>query len=319
MGGLILMTATSTSTAPKFAGHETFCLRYGWPKKAVDGTSKDRKIFLSDDAMVALGVGKNMVRSIRHWGLVTGILKEDTEVFNNRGRLIRPSSLGELLFGNRGGDPYLEDPGTLWVLHWQLASNAGGPTTWYWAFNQFAETEFSKEKLVNELKTLAEKSNWKRVAESSLRRDVDCFLRTYVSARTTRTVVLEDTLDCPLVELGLILELEAGRVFSFARGEHHSLPVRVFAYALLQYWTEYLNDRQTITFDEVAYRPGSPGKVFKLSEDAISDYLDGLEECTNKAISYRVNAGLRQLYRHQDCDALKVLRSHYVAKTRGHA
>ena len=41
-----------------FSGHETFTLRHGWLKKAVEAVAADAQIFSNDDAMVALGVGK---------------------------------------------------------------------------------------------------------------------------------------------------------------------------------------------------------------------------------------------------------------------
>jgi hypothetical protein len=193
-----------------------------------------------------------------------------------------------------------------------LAGTPDGPTTWFWVFNHLAESEFTKEKLLSELVALADQAGWKRVADNSLRRDIDCFLRTYVPSKASRTVVLEETLDCPLAELGLIQELEANHVYGFARGEHASLPLPVFAYALITYWEKTAAQRNAFTFDEVAYRPGSPGRVFKLSEDALSEYLDSIEKCTRGAISYGVTAGLRQLYRRNDCSALEVLRAHYA-------
>ena len=58
-----------------FSGHETFSFRYSWLKKAVDATDADPHAFEAADAIVKLGVGKNMVSSIRHWGLVTGMLE----------------------------------------------------------------------------------------------------------------------------------------------------------------------------------------------------------------------------------------------------
>ena len=313
-----MSSVVTTGTSPKFAGHETFTLRYGWLKKAVDATGERPDVFSQDDALVTLGVGKNMVRSIRHWGLVTGVLEEDAGVSNNRGRFIRPSGLGSLLFGPQGFDPYLEDAGTLWLLHWQLAGNPDGPTTWYWAFNLFNEVEFTKDKLIGDIRALSRQSGWSRVADSSLRRDLDCFIRTYVHSRATRTVVLEETLDCPLAELGLIQELEANRFYVFTRGERASLPPAVFTYALLVFWERTASQREAITFDEVSYRPGSPGRVFKLSEDALSEYLDRVESCTQGAVSYSVTAGLRQLYRRQSCDSLGVLRAHYAPRGRSH-
>ena len=70
-----------------FAGHETFPFRYTWLRKAVAATDGDGRVFRRDDAMVVFGVGKNMVRSIRHWGLACGVLEEDPEVRDNRGRV----------------------------------------------------------------------------------------------------------------------------------------------------------------------------------------------------------------------------------------
>ena len=61
-------------TEPVFARHESFHPRHGWLKKAIDGATADPNIFTQERAIVDLGVGKNMVRSIRHWGLATKVL-----------------------------------------------------------------------------------------------------------------------------------------------------------------------------------------------------------------------------------------------------
>ena len=50
---------------PVFARHETFHPRFGWLKKGFDAAQKNPGIFLQEDAPVRLGVGKNMVNSIR--------------------------------------------------------------------------------------------------------------------------------------------------------------------------------------------------------------------------------------------------------------
>src|SRR5215210_4578418 len=90
-----------------FSGHETFPFRYPWLKKGFDAAREDGGVFLRDDATTTLGVGKNMVRSIRHWCLAAGVLEEGGE-----GGL-RPTELGTLLLADDGLDPYLEDPATL--------------------------------------------------------------------------------------------------------------------------------------------------------------------------------------------------------------
>ena len=48
--------------------------------------------------------------------------------------------------GWAGLDPYLEDPATLWLLHWQIASNLGRATTWFWTFSHFNEPGISEHK-----------------------------------------------------------------------------------------------------------------------------------------------------------------------------
>jgi len=65
----------------RFFGHETFPCRYAWLPKAAQAVSEDPSILASakeDDAMVKLGVGKNMVRSIKFWAEAAGIVVSDT-------------------------------------------------------------------------------------------------------------------------------------------------------------------------------------------------------------------------------------------------
>ena len=68
---------------PKLSGHETFPLRYGWLKKALDAVSDTgdsqpgRSVFLCDDAIARFGVGKNMVASMRHWAVAVGVIEEE--------------------------------------------------------------------------------------------------------------------------------------------------------------------------------------------------------------------------------------------------
>src|SRR5215831_5189902 len=106
-----------------FSGHETFALRYSWPKKGIEAVHSDPTVFTTDAAIVSLGVGKNMVRAIRHWCIAMRLIEPDATVLNNRGRSLRVTALGDALFGQDGADPYLEDPGTIWLLHWLITSN----------------------------------------------------------------------------------------------------------------------------------------------------------------------------------------------------
>ena len=155
-----------------FSGHETFPFRYPWLKKAVDAAEADPYAFEAEDAMVKLGVGKNMVSSIRHWGLTTGMLEDATRPRGSRRRPLAPSDLGRSLLADGGWDPFLEDPGTLWLLHWQLVSRPERATTWWWVFNRYPGTIFTRADVQEALETLGAQSGWMRFTSASLKRDI---------------------------------------------------------------------------------------------------------------------------------------------------
>ena len=244
--------------------------------------------------MVRLGVGKNMVRSMRHWAIVTGVLAEST-IPNNRGRVLEVTELGRRLLLDGGWDPYLEDPATVWLLHWRIASTSERATTWHWVFSHIPQPEFTKEELQRWLMKLIEQRGWKRITPASLKRDIDCFTRTYVPPRPSRTVSIDDTLDCPLAELGLLRETGTRGHYSLPRGERPTLPDGVFAFALAEYLERAALPTQTVGLESVAFTPGSPGRVFGLGEVALLERLERLERVTGGALAFDETAGLRQV------------------------
>lgn len=298
---------TPDKIKPSFSGHETFSFRYTWLKKGVDAVTDDPTVFGSDRATIALGVGKNMVRSIRHWCTAAGLIQANK---NDRTRF-KPTDLGKAIFADDGFDPYLEDSATLWLIHAQLAANASRATTWYWAFGFFNQNEFRKERFTSELMDWAEKNGRDRISENSINRDVDCFLRTYVPSRMTKGTIMEDSFNCPLVELGLISDSSDGFTYQFHRGEKPLLPTPVFASTLSRFWDSRFSERSSLALGEIAYSPESPGQIFKLDEDSIVGYLEGLENLTDGALRYDETAGLKQVYREKKVDKIGLLRNYY--------
>ncbi|MEK7994347.1 MAG: DUF4007 family protein [Planctomycetota bacterium] len=290
-----------------FSGHETFVFRYGWLKKAVDAVRENPSIFTSEDAMVVLGVGKNMVRSIRHWGLAAGVLDEEPRT---RGARLKPAELGEFLFGERGQDPYLEEPNSLWLLHWKLASSERRSTAWCWAFNLFGSNEFTRDSLTALIQDELRRRNLKPPSDHSLRRDVDCLVRCYTAPKGLRGAVLEDTLDCPLVELHLLYE-DASGVFAFRRGFQTTLGDEAFVYALVDFWNRVAPGRESLAFSQIAYACGSPGNAFKLDENSLIERLERLQQVTQGRLEYTETAGLKQVYRHGDVPVLDFLARYY--------
>jgi hypothetical protein len=285
----------------QFSGHETFPFRYPWLKKGFDAVLGDGGVFLRDDATTTLGVGKNMVRAIRHWCLAAGLLEEAER------EGLRPSRLGQVLLADDGLDPYLEDPASLWLLHWQVATNRFRATTWFWAFSHFHEPEFSREALCSALSQWTQTLPGKQPAESSLKRDVEVFLRTYVPPRQGRRELAEDSLDCPLVELALITQPGGGPAYRFRRGRQPGLPDGVLLYATLAFWDAFAPAAGALALSDLARQPGSPGRVFKVDESSLVERLEGVEKLTGGAVSYGETAGLRQLYRRERTDPLDAL------------
>ncbi|MCY2958540.1 MAG: DUF4007 family protein [Planctomycetota bacterium] len=301
----------SSSVRGRFSGHETFPFRYQWLYKAVRAVREDPEIFQAEDALVRLGVGKNMVKSIRHWGEVFGVLSAEPDPRGGRMPLLKVTDLGTKLFDDEGWDPYLEDPGTLWLLHWELCSRPAEATTWYWVFSHLPQPEFTKPELLTWLMTLVEEHGWSRTSDTSLSRDIDCFLGTYVPARVGRTVSIEDTLDCPLVELGLIRELAARGTYMLDRGERQTLPDLIFAYALAAYVEALPELAGTLAIDKIAFGLGGPGRVFALSEDALLQRLEKLDHATGGAFVYDDTAGLRQVLVKRKVKPFTLLARHY--------
>ena len=283
---------------PQFSGHETFPLRYGWLKKAFDRVlatedqPDNRAACWDDDAIARFGVGKNMVASMRHWAKVTGVVEEPT--INS----VRTTELGRLLFGPTGLDPYMEHPATLWLIHWQLAAR-DEKTTWFWAFNHYPAITFERDSLVNKLNRLAKDRNWSRVANTTIKNDVACFIRTYVARPLSGKTGHDDALESPLTELGLVKAIGKKDGFRFVRGPKTTLGDGVFIYALMDFWSRYSN-AVTLSFEAIAHAPGGPGRAFLFDENDIAERLGTLDDITDGALRWSETAGLKQVERNID-------------------
>jgi len=207
-----------------FGRHETFPLRYGWLPKGFRAIQKDPKAFDSEDATTTLGVGKNMVRSIRYWLLATSVAE------NNRFGLV-PTQLGRSLLTDDGWDPYLEDDATIWLLHWMLSSAPDQATVNFWFFNHFHKTVFSGQEAQTAFIDFCKENVKARFAATTAKKDAAVLLRMYVRSRTAGPVPQEDTLDSPLAALNLLSYSSTGRTYESRMQARPELPVEIVAFA----------------------------------------------------------------------------------------
>ncbi len=258
-----------------FARHETFHPRYSWFRKAYSHVNENPRVFSQPDAPVEIGVGKNMVRAIRFWGMAARLIRDDPH--NARGREAQcvPTRRGRALFDADGWDPYMEDPGTLWLLHWLLlAPKMSRLPVWWLAFNEFNAVEFTEGDLEAAVSTLLEAvPEWPRPHPNSISKDISALLRTYAPAHRTSRARIDDMLDCPLRELNLLSHSPATGKHRFRLGPKPTLPSEIATYAVLDYVALTAVQGSTVTMSRLAHGSGAPGRAFKLTESELTDAL----------------------------------------------
>jgi hypothetical protein len=260
----------------RFSGHESFACRYAWLPKAYAALAQDPSA-LSDEesAMVELGIGKNMVRSLRFW----------LEVFDitngaERGRY-ELTSFAHSVLGPEGHDPYLEDVRTLWLLHWKVATHSDRPLfAWRHLFNHWPHGELTRTEAVAAFERESQRMGL-RHSPVTLGQHFDVFIHTYVSS--SRSGNAEDSLDGPLVELKLIEWIGERRsgsdgrrepVYGFRREPKPEISRAVFEYCINDYWQQWAPGEATLTFRDLSVAVCSVGRAFLLPEDDIRSRLD---------------------------------------------
>lgn len=284
----------------RFSGHESFACRYAWLPKALQAVVDAPEIFSDEDeAMVELGVGKNMVRSIRFWAEAAGMVAPATSG-------MAPTGLGKKIFLDDGFDPFLEDITTLWLIHWKLSTNPSPLLAWDFLLNRWQETEFTESRVMSALQK--EVASLERSASDvTLKQHFSIFLHTYLVTRAAKGEVSEDNLDCPLTELEMIVRVGdregaevGGRrepIYAFRREDKPTISNGLFAYCVNDFWNRRYPTEKTLPARTIANGHGSPGQIFKIPEQEVFNRLSEIESVTGKRIRYSDSEALPQLSR----------------------
>lgn len=255
----------------RFRAHDTFFIRKGWLSKGLRHLRVDPSVFMgkSGNPMDILGIGANMVKALRFWMQAVG-LTEEKLVKGHREQHFTP--LGRLVIEH---DPYIEEIGTLWLLHHALATNNEEATAWYYFFNEFRLVEFTREDFVAQLKNHL-RLNDIEVSERSLEDDFTCIMSTYVPRvrSSSERVHPENNIDCPLGELGLIdIVDKRNRVYRKAVPNKDSLhPLILFAMI-----AAYAEGKTEIRISSLQSDPCGPGKLLNLDSITLNRLLYGIE------------------------------------------
>ncbi|SEL41315.1 DUF4007 family protein [Parapedobacter koreensis] len=280
-----------------FSGHETFACKQHWLKKGLDYIQTDNS-FGDDAAVVHLGVGKNMVTSIRHWVRAFGLLDDQD----------RPTPIAQFLFGPNGADLYLEDTLTLWLLHYHLIKQ-GKSSIYNLVFNQFRRErqDFNKGHLERFLKRKIEE-NQEQFSNKTLESDIKVFINNYLSTDLTD---IEEGYTNVLQELNLISHFsgvdDQGKLIDWYRfnvGPKADLPYEVMLYIMLNQYP----GQQSLSLAALANDSSSLGNVFLLNEIALADKLKLLPSTYGV---FTETAGNPVLQLQPNLDQWEILKTYY--------
>lgn len=245
--------------------HGSFYLRNGWATKSINAVINNPYIFSPNsehEAVDELGVGRVMVKAMRYWMNVLGL---SYEVHNQRGVFTQLTDLAKMIHKN---DLYCQKMGTLWVLHRNLATNKENATAWYWGFNEYKTSSFSKKSFSDGFETflLANNCSYSRKA---IEQEFDCFKNTYLSNKEfdISRILDEDTIAffAPLQ----LIKTNDKEGFEKNPIHYSAIPVEVLLYCIIMDNSEYLATNNQISVDSIRYESNQVGSYFNLSDSSL--------------------------------------------------
>lgn len=279
-----------------FSGHESFQCRSLWLKKGYDFVKANRS-FNDEDAVVELGVGKNMVNAIRFWMKAFNLLTlQDTL-----------TTLADKLLADDGWDPFLEDEGTLWLLHYHLVT-AARASAYDLIINELRRdrVEFTKNNFLSFVKRKAEVSQTS-VNDGTVISDFGVFVKMYIRSES-QAKDREESFS------GLLTELELMRTFSRNKEDHYviensekrDLPYEIVLYGILRSG----QFAQSVNFNTLLTEPDQVGSVFALNASGLYAKLESIVS-ENPDIIFSDQAGVRELSFKSKPDPYTVLAQYY--------
>lgn len=244
-----------------YSQHQSFYLRDRWLSKAIKNINTNNSFFFEKDAFEKVGLGKNMVQSLKHWIIATNLYEEFKEgsskvhKITNLGIFVREKDIAIKYFNTAG------------LLHFSLATNLQISTAWYWLFNIYSETVFTREELFIELRNWVQNNEKRVIAENSLKRDIDCLIKLYTTGGSNLDP--EEVILSPLYKLHL-LEERNGTIYK-REPNFKQDNLLLVGYTLLKYKEKY--QVSSISLDDMVHKEELLGKVYNLKRSTIVSLL----------------------------------------------
>ena len=289
------------SNKPTFSGHDTFPCRTLWLKKGYDFALHNGS-FNNPDAVIVLGVGKNMVTSIRYWMRAFNILDSNDEL----------TTFAHLLLSDEGWDPYLEDEASLWLLHYQLVKNDYA-TAYNLIFNELRKTniEFTREHFVNYVLSKYEGISAFKNTENTVGDDFNVVIKMYLNDTSSKEK--EETIGGIMTELNLINNIPRDKktFYVIGDGDRENIPPEVCYYALAEN-EEY---GQSISLQTIATNHNSIGAIFGINQTGIIKKLESLMAKYPNELVFKDDAGIKEIqFKRGKPEPFSILKNYYDAK-----
>lgn len=259
----------------KFRAHETFFIRKRWISKGMKYVTISPDVFISKETnpMDVMGIGANMVKSLRYWLQAIGVTREPPS--GKRTQTL--THFGQLVFAH---DKYIEEIGTLYLLHYKLASNKELATSWYYFFNEFSLSDFVKDdfsaQISNYIKIEDDTAN---VALRSIEDDFTCIINTYVPRHKTMPdkISAENNIDCPFGEMGLIDIIKKEKRHTVYKKAVPSTST-FNPWVILAVINDNTSGNNEIKLSELLTGENNIGRIFNLDSIAMLDILHEVEK-----------------------------------------
>jgi len=281
-----------------FSGHESFQCRHLWLKKGYDFVN-NKKSFNNDDAVVELGVGKNMVSSIRFWMKAFNLLTPTDEL----------TDFAHKLLSDDGYDPYIEDEGTLWLLHYQLVKK-GFASTYSIVFNELRreKIEFTKDNFVSYIKRKSEIEKSLQFNQKTLQEDFSVFSKMYLRSEA-HAKDREDSFSGLLTELDLVRCYNKGKedFFIIENSERTEIPDEIILYAIL----DNENFELSLSLNTIEQNHNSVGTVFAINKPGLQSKIENIASKFPNII-FNDQAGVKEIQFKKKPMAYTILDKYYA-------
>jgi hypothetical protein len=249
-----------------YSQHQSFYLRDRWLSKALKNIEVNNSFFFEKDAFEKVGLGKNMVQSLKYWIVATKLYREEKE---GNTKYHQITHLGKYI---NQKDRAIKYKNTAGLLHHSLATNEDVSTTWYWFFNVYNETVFTRDEVLEELAKWVQNRETRVVAEKSLKRDIDCLIKLYTTGGSIADP--EEVILSPLYKLHL-LEEKNGVIYK-KEANFTDENLLLIGYTLLKYGeTHHTN---IISLDDIVHKDGLLGKLFNMKRSSIVTLISNWTE-----------------------------------------